>query len=405
MKKQILILILFAVAIVAGTSKSYGQEPVNLGQYVTDTMMIDPLDCIEGSLPLHPFAGVPYTYSMIDTGEVQVSQWLFWATKDTTFIDAAGLNLTDSLRLDPSQLLDHSDNYGVFSTADTVSITWSPTVLANTFYQGDNDGDPTFVVGYGIGDCNDNIQVYEINPKPSFTIDIANIDPDLMTTMPWDSVANSCVSDVYSATYNAATNSLNMDYGSDTLYFEISAANFVKNFMTYFYLEGGLEQNQEATLELYHDLALAQGGVSTDVLYTWDWDYQDIIDDTDSIMVPDTFYAAQPADIVDGVSLFLKVIISNNQYESLQDNPFTIAVDARDNDNTGIWDMEDADCDETDPAYADAPDQVDQATHIITPRPRIDDNTTDDETIIPNTVVPKGSSTGTPYHKPTYPEY
>ncbi len=43
-------------------------------------------------------------------------------------------------------------------------------------------------------------------------------------------------------------------------------------------------------------------------------------------------------------SLYSKVVIVNNTEESLTTSPFVLAVDALDNDETGITDMEDLDC-------------------------------------------------------------
>ncbi|WP_167604842.1 hypothetical protein [Maribellus sediminis] len=406
MKKQFLILILFVAAIVAGTSKSYGQtDTVQLGQYITSTMEIIPLTCVDSSEPLHPIAGETYTYKLIDTGLQAVDQWTWWATKDTSFIDAWGLNMTDSLGISGTELLYHSSNYGSANSADSVVIQWSAAILSATEYQADATGwqtasstnpTPTFVVGFGTGEfCSNNIQVYEIDPKPNFTIDIANIDASGVT-LAWDVNDSSCVSPVYSATYNTSANALEMNYGWDTLYFEISAANFNTNFMTYFSLMSGLEDNQTAEMDLYRSLADAEAG--TDSIWGWSWDNTDVLGD--SILVPDTFYAGDPADITDGVSVFLRAIIANNQYESLAYNPFTIAVDARDGNNQGIWDMEDDDCGTS---ALDEFDQIDQATHVITPRPRIDHGTQDRGAPDPTTIIPKGG--GAVFHNPDYPEW
>lgn len=393
MKKQILILTFIVAAILAGTSTAFAQDTTAVNQAVTGTTPIDPLSCVAGSEPLHPYAGVSYTYSMQDTGAQAVDLWTWYATKDQTFIDSltGNLNVDDSLRLSTGDLLGYSSNYGTATAAaESVDITWSSQILSQTSYQGaDGTNTPTFVVAHGTGvNCSDNIQVYEINPRLNFTLDIANIHPTADTTMAWDAVVESCVSPVYSAIYNTSTYELDVDYGHDTLYFEIAAANFVKNFQLTFQLISGLETNQEATLELYASKALAQAGGSP--IETWNWDSGDI----GATETPNEFFeAANAADVTLGVSVFLKVIISNNQYESLADNPFEIAVDAIDNDANGIWDMEDDDCPADPPTATDAADQVDRATHIITPRPRIDHNTTDGGAPNPTTIIPKPNTT------------
>ena len=407
MKKQFLILILFVAAIVAGTSNAFGQSTVSLDQANTANIPIDPLNCISSSLPLHPFAGVPYTYAMEgDNGEEHANAWTWWATQDLEFItDYATLNLVDSLKKSTGDILYWDPHYGTpTADADSIVITWSPKLLANTKWHAEAADAPkksTFVVGYATGEnCADNIQVYEINPQPNFTLDIANIHPEADTTMAWDSVAEQCVSPVLSATYDVGTHYLDMDYGYDTLYFEIAAANFVNDFTLYFNLvAGSLNGNQEAYLDLYTSKTLAQsgevsGGTNSVASTTWatgatEW-------------VPDVrFEANDPLEVVDGVSVFLRVIIWNQDYESLTTNPFEIIVDARDDDNTGIWDMEDADC----TTLTDAQDQVDRATHNILPRPQLDMNKGamgEDNGVDPDNRVPKTNATDP---ATTYPEW
>ncbi|GAB1451520.1 hypothetical protein MASR2M47_15760 [Draconibacterium sp.] len=92
-------------------------------------------------------------------------------------------------------------------------------------------------------------------------------------------------------------------------------------------------------------------------------------------------------DIATGVSVYVRVYIDNNTEESLADSGFRLAVDARDNDNAGIWDMEDEDCG-GDPLL-DLADQIDESTITITPRPTLDHNTTDTNPAAPNDRVIK----------------
>jgi hypothetical protein len=98
--------------------------------------------------------------------------------------------------------------------------------------------------------------------------------------------------------------------------------------------------------------------------------------------------ATDANDVADGVSVFVRVIISNLTEESLASSPFTLAVDAIDDGGAGLWDMEEEDC--TNDPLLNAADQVDQATHTVTPRPTIEDaNVPDSNLAIPNYRITK----------------
>jgi hypothetical protein len=377
MKKQFLLLM---VAFMASLTVAWAQ-PYQLSPGVTATQPIAPLTCVANANFLHPVAGVSYTYEMTGTG---TNQWTWFATKNPAFITNGTLLQTDRLAVAAGQLVQTSANYGFAGATNSVSITWTPEILANTLYQGPPSTtvfpSPTFVVGYATGTaCADNIKVYEINPIRNFTIDIANVNPVTRATMDWDALAEQCVDKTQGATYTAGN--LLMDYGKDTLYFEVAAANFVKNFTPVFQVMGGMTDPQTAVISLHASLALAEAGT--------------LVAPTATATIPVgtpwatalPFTATDAAQVAAGVSLFVRVIITNSTFESLLSQDFVLAVDARDNDNAGIWDMEDADCT---PPIADAADQIDRATHKINPRPTIigDDDTLENPAA-PNNIVPK----------------
>jgi hypothetical protein len=431
MKKQILILAFFVLAMMAGSLSSYGQallpgitKPVPIAPNVT-TQPLTPLLCVSGTpQPLHPFAGVAYDYSMTNGAGATSANWTWWATKDPAFITAGTppvLNMTNMLTVASNDLLATSlapiygvNNSGGALGANTVSITWSANILASTDYQGDVTAagtpaapSPTFVVGYSKGalGCTDNIEVFEINPLPNFIVDIAPIDT-LATagnnwTQGWGATVAQCVDNVQSALYNNTSKALDMNYGKDNFYFEVTAANFNTNWNPAFTVTGGLSEGQQAKISLYETLADAQAGTgalaSTATLLhdgnvlaapsgatpTFSWD-------------PDVdLTAANPADAAIGVSLYVRVTIINGTFESLAANPFTLAVDARDFNDTGIWDMEDDDC--PGGAGLNQADGIDTAIENITPRPTLEmdgalmnePNTVNPDDVINKTQVPK----------------
>lgn len=395
MKKQILFLAMFTLAmILAGTSTVFGQTL--LGPALKP---ITPLACISGTPePLHPFAGVPYTYSLdnLTTGEESAKIFTWWVTKDPAFIPTVGTNNSAGRIISPV-ILNPSANYGIATdigtdaTANTVTLTWSADILGATEYLGDvtaagtiADPSPTFVVGYATGEnCADNIQIFEINPLPNFSVNIAPIDPtDLTAALAWGDLltGTDCVDQVQSASYDNTSKQITMDYGSNTIYFEVAAANFVKDWTPRFQIISGLNTTQTAIISVYSSLADATGaGVA--VFTSASLTAADLATD---VLTGEQFAATTPTDVVTGVSIYVKVVITNNTEESLASNPFILAVDAQDNTELGIWDMEDDDCG----VLADAADQIDQAAITITPRPTLDDATIDDLTA-PDTFILK----------------
>lgn len=369
MKKQILILAIFTLALFVGNLKVSGQA---LDQHITGTQAIPALSCASGALlPLHPYAGVSYTYTMATPGPELADQWTWWVTKDPDFIPSAGANnIASMLTVASGDLVATSGNYGTATgAANTVSITWSPEILAATEYQGDvtaagtaADPSPTFVVGYATGvNCADNIQVFEINPEVNFTIDIANINT-AGTGMAWGVDTAQCVDVVNSATYNNTSKELDMDYGANTLYFEVAAANFNTDWTPTFRLISGLATSQTAVVTFH--ASYADAAADANIIETMNWTAASVGSD---FITTNRFTATDPTEVAGGVSLFVKVVISNNQEESLAVSPFVLAVDAQDGTGAGIWDMEDLDC--TTPT--DAADQIDRAEHRIDPRPTL----------------------------------
>ena len=245
MKKQILILILFVAAIVAGTSKSYGQYDVSLSALLDSCLTPVALDCDSASA-LRPAPGEWYTYEIesIDydnTGNEKV-HWFVVDYNDFS-TDSLINTMNDITHLpgtyiDPGDgtgefLLDASSSYNVdfatpVSTSDTVQLQWQ-------YFDG--QANVVLLVAYVEDEagCTDNIEVYRIIPEPAFTLDIAGIDQtDNSFVRDTATPASECVSPIESAWYTPAANPaspgdgmLTVDYGENWLYFVVNAANFV----------------------------------------------------------------------------------------------------------------------------------------------------------------------------------
>lgn len=363
MKKQILFLAFFILAALASITNSYGQGLVPGPTRPTATTCVGE--------PLHPYAGKPYDYSVtIGNGvAVPADGYTWWATKDQNFITASGtINYGVATRLNVAtgELIAVGPGYGTTSGTSTMNITWSPEILAGTNYQYSKaTGTPTFVAVVGTSTCTNNVQVYEINPKPAFTVDITNIDPSTMTsTATLGDQVGQCVDIVRSAIYNTTSHEIDMDYGTNTLYFEVIAANFVTNWTPLFQImAGSLAADQTVDIGWATSFANAQAGTFVETEMTG------IVDGGTASGTTAIAADATVTDTNDGVSLYVRVVIHNNQEESLALRPFTLAVDGV--DSTNEWDLVNLAC--TEP---DAADQDDKAIHNINPRPQIDDATT-----------------------------
>lgn len=371
MKKQIFLLL---IVVIAGTTMAWGQM-------LPSSKLPRALQC--PSEPLHPRAGVPYKYAASTGGDTEAKLYTWWATKDATFIStlngATTTNIADSLKKTSTELLNYSANYGQKTATDTVGITWSAEILARTLYQSTpgTDPSPTFVVVMAEGDCSNNIQVYEINPSPSFSLDIANIAPDTYAPLDYGIDTAQCVDIVRKAIYNASSKELDMDYGTDTLYFEVIAANFATSWIPTFTVMNGLTSPQIATIGWSYSLADARAGTFIES-HSIQQGVANAVSGTTALT------PAANTDISKGVSIYVRVVIENRTHESLSDQAFVLAVDGE--DATNQWDIDHA------TASCDVPgaaDQTDTATHIVRARPTINHSTQDSGDPTPNTFIIK----------------
>lgn len=376
MKKQILFLAFFILAALASITDTYGQALPSTFPPRTLTGCDD--------YPLHPLPGKSYLYEVSQSAGDVVTSYTWWATKDPNFINTAdgSADLTNMLDVTAGELLDKSSNYGVSTAAasgSTVSITWTPAILANTLWQGPASTtafpSPTFVVVKADGDCTNNLQVYEINPLKAFVVDIANWDNSTTTTLPYGDTSSSCVDKVRGASYDDTNKTVLMDYGTNTITFEVIAANFVNTWKPTFTIVSGLSGDQTAQIGWAYTQAAAAAGTWVDssttglttVTTTNTWA------GTESVTTNETNTAA-------GVSIWVTVVITNNTFESLATQPFTLAVDGI--DETAQWDLM-ADCTDS-----NAVDLNDQATQDLLPRPTVDDDTVD-PLADPDTFIPR----------------
>lgn len=357
MKKQILFLAMFMLAMIAGNFTAFGQilDPSTFG-----TKPI-PLTLCVGD-PQHPKASVSYTYELDPAGSVVApTAYTFWATKDPNFLSGLGNTVSNQATAlttaATGELLAASANYNTGAATASVDITWSPEILSGTDYQATS---PTFVVGWATDGCTDNIKVWEIDPSPSFTVDITNIDPATELALAYAATTTQCVDNTRAAKYNATTFGVDYDYGADTLYYEVIASNFVTSWKPTFFITG-LDALQTAEIHLASSYANATGGT-----------YLETGDITSGTFASAVDFTSSVANTTDGVSLIVKVVVSNHEYETLAQQSYTFSVAGEDADGFDI--VDDATC--TVPADAATAAADDFVTRTIDPRPTLNEGTT-----------------------------
>ena len=366
---------MFTLALIfTGTNNVFGQ--LNPSPYSPASVPI-PLTLCVGTAQ-QPKAGVPYTYEL-DNTTADATGYRFWATKDPDFVSLVGAVTTlnqagDSLKRNYStELFGYSANYLTQSVTDNVQITWGPDLLSRTNYQQGDIGagtlaapTSTFVVGWAIG-CADNIKVWEIDPSPSFTVDVKIIADATKLPLPYnDLTATQCVDEVRAAKYNVTDFQIDYNYGWDTLYYEVVASNFVTSWLPTFFMTGLDGAIQTARIDWASSWSNARTGT-----------FIEGGDITGGTYTGATALTSVNPNTSTGVSLFVRVIISNNNYETLAAETIGLSVAGR--DAVGFDITDDAAC--TVPADAATAATDDGTTRTITPRPTIVEGT---PTIIAN---------------------
>jgi len=225
MKKQILILFIALFALSA--TQVFAQDP---------ELDPTPLTCIDLNDPMFVVAGQEYEYSVDVPAPPGDKSYHWFVTTDIEFLIDGDLT-TDRELLGGDYLASGSDWYndpGHTDATDNITLTWQ------SFTLDADEGDYLFVVIYVVNDATadepdydgcitDNLKVYRVQTVHAFTLDIANIDTndgDAVTTGNVDV----CVDDVFSAVFNPAANEgaggVMYDFGQNTFYFVVAAANF-----------------------------------------------------------------------------------------------------------------------------------------------------------------------------------
>jgi len=361
MKKQILLLI---VALLVSVTYAFGQGAVKNSDP-------RPSNCQPDAL--HPVAGVPFTYAAVVTPGTGTYEW--WATKNPNFITAPGVTNIATRLTTPTDLITTSANYGVGTVGaagSSVTITWSDAVLSTTKYQAVPGAtpSPTFVAVHYVGgtasDCADNLKVYELDPIVAFTVDIKNIEDEAKTILAYDTKDDQCPAGVASATYTGGA--MVYDYGVDYLYYEVIAANFTNYWVPQFAVTGN---HAVQTVAVEYTYANPSTWATTPPTWTA------VVNNTTHFLVDPSVTSTQL-----GVSVYIRVTLTNHNYEGLALRTVTLAADGQ--NSVGQWDIVNTVC-----TPVLGPDQNDTALQDLKPRPTVPSTTT--SPIAPNTKLVTGN--------------
>lgn len=335
MKKQILILVVIVLAAFANVNESYGQTAVA-------GSLPKPLTCTTG--PLNPVAGQPYDYTATFNPDGGTAFW--YATKSTDIV--TGSARTANVEAIGAGVVAAGTNYATNQTPtsgpSTATITWSSAGLSTV-----TTAAPLLVVveyEAAAANCANNLKVFNIVPKNAFTVDIRSMASDGTGPADYGVKTSQCADDVEAATFNTTTASMNMDYGDQTLYFEVIAANFTGSFIPSYQLTG-LLPGQTAEIFWGYTAATATNSLGAIVNTT---------------VVNGTAASTALTNTKDGVSIYVKVVVQNNKVENIGGQTITLAVDAKNAE--GQDDVLETDC-SVNTAFADA------ASQDITTRPSI----------------------------------
>lgn len=365
MKKQLLILVLAIFALGFSTS-TFGQAPNLTGAPSCPPVL--PLVCTDDN-GLEPIVGQTYNYTVtIGNPPSGTNSFHWFVTTDQGFITPTGITAARELGdgSGPHILLGGAGYNDPANGAATISMSWK--------YWTHNPANPVFLVIYVenevTGGCTtDNIQVYIIIPSHSFSLDIANIDAngaaqgDLYAT---------CVAPVQSATYDVGSGTVLMNYGTNYMFFAVTAGNFFHSWLPSFQTGGaGLANSREVT---------AVHWAYTDEAVTGTWTAMAETAPGSNLWTTSTPVEAPSNGTVgaEGLCIVVRITITNNQTPTLLANdPITLAVDGVMYDasadpgdeylTAALGDLDDATC-----ALDGFTNDI--ATQVLSPRPDITGN-------------------------------
>jgi|GEM_PF-1714141 len=340
MKKQLFLILV--LAFLASTNYIFAQA--------TGGSEPRPISCTTG--PFNPIAGVPYDYSA-DVAPLGGNAY-WYSTLSTTFMTNYGRVAAEEAigGTYVAAATNYMTSAAVPANPTTTNITWTSQGLANVTVGPADPPELFVVVEYENADpnCANNMKVYPIRPINAFTVDILNIEDATLVPLAYDETDDQCTDGVLSAQWianPAPEGSIDYDFGFDTLYFEVIAANFTDEFTPSFRLSGLVN---DQTADIAYGVVLGTYGVT-------------VATDAPNGDYPGSAVTTTVTNTSLGVSIYVRVIVRNNDTELPNTgNTVTLAVDAV--NAAGQDDVLHTDC-TINGAFAD------NAAQIVNPRPAI----------------------------------
>lgn len=306
MKKQLFLI--FVLALIVGLNQTFAQA---IGGSAPQ-----PVSCAGNAF--NPIAGVPYDYSALINPADGSAYW--YATTATTWMTAgarpAGIELPAGGAV-VAAATNYMDNTGPDASPTTTNITWTSAGLeANTPALATDPPTLFVVVEYTAPTtaCANNLKVYPIRPINAFVVDIMNMT-QAPTPLPagYGTLVEQCFDEVQSAVYVPGVNgSVDYDFGTNVMYFEVVAANFTGSFTPSFNITG-LIGDQTADLDWGVTVGAYGNNLATGV---------------GNGIVAGTPVTTTLTNTSAGVSIYVRLTIHNNDTEGLALTPVTLAVDA-----------------------------------------------------------------------------
>ena len=257
MKKQILFLAMFTLAFVFAGTNAFGQTYIKVPTAGPTCITPTDLDAAcSVTNALNPVPGQNYTYT-VTTSSLTNDVRFFVINNEDLKTASPVVNIIDptsGILASTSTYIDKSDGTGKYILAlgpnnaynvDPVDGDATGTGLSIDISWKNFDGNQPheiLLVAYVEDDagCTNNLIVWRIIPKPSFTLDIVALGSDgNQIAVAGATGIGPCVSPIESATYASADNvsgtgTLTVDYGENWVYFLVNANNFVDSWQPEF---------------------------------------------------------------------------------------------------------------------------------------------------------------------------
>lgn len=282
MKKQILILVLFVLAAFANVSKSYGQ-------------------C--NPTPLTPAPGIEYDYGVTIVGTNTTPTFLWYATTDVNLLTGTKLTTADNYFTVGATGSVYNNTTG--GTAN-LKLTWLPKAIGTTFY---------LVVKYteasASGCTVENMRVYEVKPINTFLLAVNGTNATGAAA-----TGVTCAAPVTGALVTAATPTVAYTYGTNDLYYKITASGILGDWRPSIQLPALAGLGQNYTVAEWNDKPDGTGTNHSFGLTAGATAQTDLVS-TDLAKVTN----------VAGTSILVHIRIDNVNFETLANQTITVGVD------------------------------------------------------------------------------